>query len=154
MELDEAVAITLALFAATFNSYLKVTPDMGKAWLMAFKMRGLTDVPLVERTAQWALANFDHFPTPKAFIDQAMKLKGEPHTSIGVPVGDDTVRIEWVPVEDAMSEPRRVPSLEQVRVTPDLPAPKRVPKTYPDDDRDVETWKADQIRRLKDGSEA
>jgi hypothetical protein len=121
------------------------------AYLSVCRSHGVTDMNLIQKAAGAFAADGGEFPDAAKFARRCVTIREAGMVAIGVPSEDgETLRIEWVPVEDAMSEPRRVPSLEQVRVTPDLPAPKRVPKTYPDDDRDVETWKADQIRRLKE----
>lgn len=152
--LDSVMAECLAMMdAAGLKLYgrelCKLTANAYVAVCASF---GASDETLIRKAAMAFAADGGEFPDAAAFGRRCVAIRDSGMVAIGVPCEDgETIRIELVPVDDQMHEPRRLPQAID-RPSPQLPAPKRVPKTYPDDDRDVETWKADQIRRLKDGT--
>jgi hypothetical protein len=120
------------------------------AYLSVCRSHGVTDAELIQKAAGAFAADGGDFPDAARFARRCVTIREAGMVAIGVPSDDgETLRIEWVPVDEQMSEPRRVPSLEMARPTPELPKTKKIPAVSYGDERDVDAWKAEQIRRLK-----
>lgn len=150
--LDEVIADGLALMeGAGLRLYgRKLNNVTAGAYVGVCQSFGVADEILIRKAAMAFAADGGDFPDAAAFGRRCVAIRDAGMVAIGVPCEDgETIRIELVPVDDQMHEPRRLPPAMD-RPAPELPAPKRVPKVMWGDDRDVETWKADQIRRLKE----